>query len=152
MFSLGNREYWFANEFRADVDPVVQMPINVKPRVKFNPGFFSFCSKAFSRIIFSVILQNAKQSAFFLKISKKKVKCGARVVRARNTDCFAVQIFLRSLIINLLKKAIKLNLLFKLSYLNSNFALNLGYFNSYFQLYTLVGGVRVEIPLISKDS
>ena len=37
--------------------------------------------------------------------------------------------FWEHLIINLLTKRIKLNLLFKLSYLNSNFALTLGYFN-----------------------
>ena len=38
-------------------------------------------------------------------------------------------IFIEHRIINLLTKRIKLNLLYKLSYLNSNFALTLGYLN-----------------------
>ena len=41
--------------------------------------------------------------------------------------------------INLLKKTIKLDLLFKLSYLNSNFAFNLAYFDSYLFLVVHTG-------------
>ena len=37
--------------------PVVRRPISAYPRVKFNPGFFFLCSKAFSQIIFSVIFR-----------------------------------------------------------------------------------------------
>ena len=37
--------------------PVVPRPISAWPRVKFNPGFFFLCSKAFSRIIFSLIFR-----------------------------------------------------------------------------------------------
>ena len=69
--------------------PIVRRPISAYPKVKFNPGFYFFCSKAFSRIIFSVIFKS----------------------------------------INLLTKRIKLKLLSKLSFLNSNFAVTLGYLN-----------------------
>ena len=40
--------------------PAVRRPISAYLRVKFNPGFFFLCSKAFSRIIFSVILSASK--------------------------------------------------------------------------------------------
>ena len=40
-----------------DQGPVVRKLISALPRVKFNPGFFFFCSKAFSWIIFSVIFR-----------------------------------------------------------------------------------------------
>ena len=35
------------------LDPVVRRPISANPGLNFNPGFFFFFSKAFSRIIFS---------------------------------------------------------------------------------------------------
>ena len=59
--------------------PVVQRPISANPGLNFNPGFFFFCLKAFSRIIFPI----------------------------------------------------KLNLLFKLLYQNSNFPLTLGYLTQF---------------------
>ena len=37
--------------------PFVRRPISAKPGVKFNPGFSLLCSKALSRIIFSVIFR-----------------------------------------------------------------------------------------------
>ena len=42
--------------------PVVRRPISAYPRVKFNPGFFFFYSKAFSRISFSVISKSIQSS------------------------------------------------------------------------------------------
>ena len=69
---------------------VVRRPINANPGLNFNLGFFFFCSKGFSPIIFSILF------------------------RASNHQ---------------IGKRIKLNLLFKLPYLNSNFALTLGYLN-----------------------
>ena len=74
-----------------DQGPVVQRPISTNPGLNFNPGFFFFCFKAFSRIIFPFFLEHP--------------------------------------ITELQTRSIKLNLLFKLLYLNSNFALTLGYFN-----------------------
>ena len=74
-----------------DQGPVVQRPISTNPGLNFNPGFFFFCFKAFSRIIFPFFLEQP--------------------------------------ITELQTRSIKLNLLFKLLYLNSNFALTLGYFN-----------------------
>ena len=41
----------------AKLGPVVRRPISAQPGVKFNPCFSFFCSKAFSRIIFSVIFR-----------------------------------------------------------------------------------------------
>ena len=70
---------------------VVWRPVSANPWLNFNPGFFFFSSKAFSRKIFSILFR-----------------------------VFNHQI---------VEKRIKLNLLFKLSYLNSNFALTLGYVN-----------------------
>ena len=35
--------------------PVVRRPISANLGLNFDPGFFFFCSKAFSRIIFSII-------------------------------------------------------------------------------------------------
>ena len=43
--------------------PVVRKAISTKPRVKFNLGFFFFCSKAFSRIFF---WQNELNWIYFL--------------------------------------------------------------------------------------
>ena len=37
--------------------PVVRRPISAQPGVKFDPVFFFLCSKAFSRLIFSVIFR-----------------------------------------------------------------------------------------------
>ena len=45
------------NRYEARQGPVVRRPISAKPVVKINPGFFFLCSKAFSRIIFSVIFR-----------------------------------------------------------------------------------------------
>ena len=39
--------------------PVVQRPISTNLRLNFNPGFFSFNSKVFSRIIFSILLRSS---------------------------------------------------------------------------------------------
>ena len=36
---------------------VVRRPINANPGLNFNLGFFFFCSKAFSRIIFSILFR-----------------------------------------------------------------------------------------------
>ena len=69
--------------------PVVIKAGRANPRLNFSPGFFF--SKAFSRIIFSILS------------------------RASNNQ--------------IVDKKITLNLLFKLSYLNSNFTLTLLYFN-----------------------
>ena len=38
-------------------DPVVRRPISANPGLNFNLGFFFFCSKAFSRIIFSILFR-----------------------------------------------------------------------------------------------
>ena len=72
-----------------ELGPVVRRPISVNPGLNFNPGFFFFCSKTISRIIFS---------SLFIESNHQIVDT----------------------------KRIKLNLLFKLSYLNQNFALTLG--------------------------
>ena len=71
--------------------PVVRRLISANPGWNFNAGFFLFCLKAFSRIIFSLLF------------------------RASNHQ--------------LVDKKNKLNLLLRLSYLNSNFALTLCYLN-----------------------
>ena len=85
---------------------VVQRPVSANPGLNFNPGFFFFSSKAFSRKIFSILFR-----------------------------VFNHQI---------VEKRIKLNLHFKLSYLNSNFVLTLGYvnlaLNNPAQMFTLNGG------------
>ena len=39
--------------------PVVERPISANLRLNFNPGFFSFNSKVFSRIIFSILLRSS---------------------------------------------------------------------------------------------
>ena len=36
---------------------VVQGPISANPGLNYNPGFFFFCLKAFSRIIFSILFR-----------------------------------------------------------------------------------------------
>ena len=70
--------------------PVVRRPISANPGLNFNPGFFFFFgSKAFSRIIFSILFSASNH----------------QIVSKRNTTEFA----------------------FKLSYLNSNFALTPDY-------------------------
>ena len=48
-------------------DPVVRRPISAWPRVRFNPGFFFFCSKTFSWIIFSVIFKSIQSSTCWQK-------------------------------------------------------------------------------------
>ena len=37
--------------------PVVRRPISANPGLNFNPGFFFLCSKAFSRIFFSLLFR-----------------------------------------------------------------------------------------------
>ena len=37
--------------------PVVRRPISANPGLNFNPGFFSFCSKAFSRTVSSLLFR-----------------------------------------------------------------------------------------------
>ena len=37
--------------------PVVRRPISTNPGLNFNLGFFFFCSKAFYRIIFSILFR-----------------------------------------------------------------------------------------------
>ena len=71
--------------------PVVRRTISANPGLNFNLGFFFFCSKAFSRIIFSILF----------------IASNHQFVGKKN----------------------KTDFLFKLSYLNSNFALTLGYLN-----------------------
>ena len=70
--------------------PVVRRTISANPGLNFNLGFSFFCSKALSRIIFSILF----------RVSNHQIG---------------------------VKKMIKLTLLFKLPYLNSNLALTLGY-------------------------
>ena len=72
---------------------LVRRLISANPGLDFNPGVFFFSSKAFSRIIFSILFRVA---------NRQIVEWTRRI---------------------------KLNLLFKLSLLNSNFALTLGYLN-----------------------
>ena len=73
-----------SNDYRKQA-PVVRRPISANRGLSFNLGFFFFCSKELSRIIFFILL------------------------RATNHQFVG--------------KRIKLNLPFKLSYLNSNFVL-----------------------------
>ena len=40
-----------------DLSSVVRRPISANPGLNFNPGFLFFCSKAFSRIIFSILFR-----------------------------------------------------------------------------------------------
>ena len=70
--------------------PVAQRLISANPVLDFNPGFFFFLSKSFSRIIFSILFRTSNH-----QIADKK----------NSTEY----------------------LLFKHSYLNSNFALTVGY-------------------------
>ena len=44
--------------FRKSLGPVVRRPISANPGLNFNLGFFVFCSKAFSRIIFSLLFKH----------------------------------------------------------------------------------------------
>ena len=37
--------------------PVVPRPISVNPGLNFNPGFFFYCSKVFSRVISSLLFR-----------------------------------------------------------------------------------------------
>ena len=39
------------------VGPVVRSPISANPGLNFNLGFYFFCSKAFFRIIFSILFR-----------------------------------------------------------------------------------------------
>ena len=50
------------DDFNLDLlGPVVRRPIIANLRLTFNPGFFFFHSKAFSRIIFSVLLRSSNR-------------------------------------------------------------------------------------------
>ena len=68
-----------------------------KGRLTLNPGLnltrvsFPFVQKHFMGQFFLLFfrLQNSRHF-FFSKSEKKKVKCGVRVLHARNTDCFAM--------------------------------------------------------------
>jgi len=71
--------------------PVVRRPISANRGLNFNLGFFFFCSKVFSGIIFSILFRASNH----------------QIVGKKN----------------------KTDFLFKLSYLNSNFVLTLGYLN-----------------------
>ena len=73
-------------------DPVVRRPISANPGLNFNLGFFFFCSKAFFRIIFSILFRAPNHQ---------------QCIGKKNKTEFA----------------------FKLSFLNSNFALTPGYLN-----------------------
>ena len=42
---------------RTHLGPVVRRPISANLGLNFDPGFFFFCSKAFSPIIFSIIFR-----------------------------------------------------------------------------------------------
>ena len=84
---------WARRTELTNMGPVVRRPISANPGLNLNLGFFSFCSKAFSRIIFSILSRASSH----------------QIVGKKNN--------------------FKLNLLFKLSYMNSNFALTLGYLN-----------------------
>ena len=81
----------FSKKRKKRLGRVVRRPVSANPGLNFNPGFFFFSSKAFSRKIFSILFR-----------------------------VFNHQI---------VEKRIKLHLHFKLSYLNSNFVLTLGYVN-----------------------
>ena len=52
----------FFGDFVNDLGPVVRRPISTQSWGKFNPGLFSFSSKAFSWIIFSVVFKNIQSS------------------------------------------------------------------------------------------
>ena len=84
---------WARKTELTNTGPVVRRPISANPWLNFNAGFFSFCSKAFSRIIFSILFRASNH----------------QIVGKKNN--------------------FKLNLLFKLSYLNSNFPLTPSYLN-----------------------
>lgn len=47
--------------------PVVRTLIRAYPGLKFNPGYFIFCSKAFCGIIFSILLKHP-----IIQLQKKK--------------------------------------------------------------------------------
>ena len=79
------------NYVRNELGPVVRRPISANSGLNFNLGFFLFCSKTFSQIIFSILFRASNH----------------QIVGKKNKTEFA----------------------FKLSYLNSNFALTLGYLN-----------------------
>ena len=42
---------------RARLRPIVQRPISLNPGLNYNPGFFFFCSKAPSQLIFSILVR-----------------------------------------------------------------------------------------------
>ena len=42
---------------RARLRPIVQRPISLNPGLNYNPGFFFFCSKALSQLIFSILVR-----------------------------------------------------------------------------------------------
>ena len=48
---------WWRVWLTLDKRPVVRRPISSNPGLNFNPGFFFFCLKSFSRIIFSILFR-----------------------------------------------------------------------------------------------
>ena len=82
--------------------PIGNEPMTSGPscsKVKFNPGFFFLCSKAFSRIIFSVIFRASNHQLVELKLKcflafKFGPSCSKLgydnpgLVRDLNSDCF----------------------------------------------------------------
>ena len=52
-FSTFARPAWSTQLGQDNQDPVVRRPISANPGLNFNPGFFFFCWKVFSRIIFA---------------------------------------------------------------------------------------------------
>ena len=47
-------------EMLVDLCPVVRTRVSTNPGLNFNPGFFTFLSKALSRIIFSILFRVSK--------------------------------------------------------------------------------------------
>ena len=47
--------------------PVVRRPITANPGLNFNLGFFVFCSKTFSRIIFSILFRASNHQTVYRK-------------------------------------------------------------------------------------
>ena len=54
--------------------PADQRPISANSGLNLNPGFFFFCSKAFSWMIFSLVCRVSKM----IKLSTKKIKLNFR--------------------------------------------------------------------------
>ena len=115
--------------------PVVWRPISANPGLNFYPCFFSFRSKAFFRTIFSILFRASNHLPWVSEtISTVFGFCQVFIVTRcswlrPSVNTWGKPLIPRVQIIKLWTKRIKLNLLFKLSYLNWNFALTLGYLN-----------------------